>query len=1710
MKANLGLPFAVGALTLTLTACGGNSEGDENSSSIASSVVSSSAGENSSSSVDNSSESSVSSSSVSSSVSSVTLSSSDSSSSVSSAVSSSSVSSTSSAQSSSSNEDSSSSSVQSSSSSSTPTTAWNLVWQDEFEGASIDTTKWEHEVNCWGGGNNEQQCYTDRADNSYVQDGKLHIVARQETFSGPAVNNENPDYDPSDTSATMPFTSARLRTRNKADWTYGRMEINAKLPQGDGLWPAIWMLPTDSEYGGWPLSGEIDIMEAVNPNAGGGNITHGTLHYGQVWPGNLNTGSAYTPPANVWEEFHTYAIEWEQGEIRWYVDDVHFATQTQDDWFTYYWGGQEHGFQLGAEDAPFDQNFHLLLNVAVGGNWPGAPDGTASFPQAMEVDYVRVYECSADPVTGKGCATVDPGAKDVTGAAAPTPVSVDLYNAGPASFTFNTVDGEVTNTLVPGFYDNGTGNVISTPDATDAQGNTVWDVEFNGPGNVFLSSGDMSAHYEVNDGLKFTNVADYGELRFSMLVQAIDPTTELQVKLDSVWPNVSFHAIDVPTVGEWTQVSVAINQLAPNNIESGEANLGQLVNAFVLEASGGTAHVQLADIQLNCLSPCGVDPVLASVSDTLTEQFDIFANGMPGANWDFGVGTWDNNSGRVSTEVVNDVDRGDVLDINFAETGENGLAFIQSTTTKNARAFASNGKLRFDIKVLDYGTNTGGIVVKAESGPGVSTGDYVIERVPEDVWTTLTIDIADLLAAPGGSGFNIDAFNTPFVILPAWNDQGGVHLRVDNIEWIDGSGSAEPSIDALEAPFTVYDQGAPGPEWDFGVGKWDNDTGHVGISTVADSARGNVLQLDFSDSGNNGLAFVQSTQAKDLSAFASDGQLVFDLKVLDFGSNTQGLVVKLESGPGVGTGDYVIHTPIAGVWTEYTIDIADLLGHTGTHGDFDISAMNTPFTILPVWGDQAGVQLQLDNVRWVFETSTSSSSSSSSSSAGTGSSSSSSESFSSISSSSSTSSEGPSSSSSSSSSTDSTVPETLDSGWELVWNDEFNGTDIDGTKWEHEVNCWGGGNNEAQCYTDDSANSYVEDSLLHIAAIYEPGQVCGPATNQEDPNYNPADTSVCKDYSSARLRTRGKADWQYGRMEIRAKMPQGVGVWPALWMLPSDNIYGAWPHSGEIDIFEAFQPGVSGPAPTGAANEMHGTLHYGFAWPWNQYSGAGYEPPTNIWDDFYTYAVEWEEGEIRWYVDDVLFARNTGNWFIYYWGGQEVGYQVGEDAQPFDQAFHMLLNVALGNGEYIDLPTFTDTRTMTVDYVRVYECAHDPVTGKGCESAADDRDVTNIVGHLPPADARDELVLYSGADGGIQTLSFDVNGTTVQNPLQYAEWNDSGALASNPSAAPIDDGSGSTTVWDLQFNNTGAAVAWLASDAMSSYPGVEAGFNFGSDPLHNRPRNLGEFKFDIWVEAANIGSKLVVKLGSGFPDLSIEDVDLTADMVGKWTPVSVRFYSLRQAEGSWSQVDWSSVMRPIELELLGGAAHIQLDNIRIACLEDCAIEPKLAPVTITDDMDVFVNGLAADWGNPGFGVWQAEGQIINLDATVTDADKGTVLQAEFTQNNMGTFYIQDAAAKDLSAFANGNLVFDLKVVSNSGNSDGFLVKVESTGGNSSNEVPVPLPAGNDWTTISVPFTELANGAFDLEKVNTPFSMWPVFGQQQVTFQIANLRWELPD
>jgi beta-glucanase (GH16 family) len=242
---------------------------------------------------------------------------------------------------------------------------YSLVFADEFDGDAINPANWTHEVgDQWH--NEEQQAYTDRAKNSYVKDGNLVIVAQKESYHGKS------------------FTSARIISKHKQDFRYGRIEASIKLPRGDGMWPAFWMMPSDDVYGTWAASGEIDILEAKNTPL----EIRGNLHFGGMHPDNAKTGSsAYSDGSDFSQDYHLYAIEWDPKEIRWYCDNNLY--KTTDIWWT---GSKEDN---GTFPAPFDQRFYILLNVAVGGAYVDClvPECvTADFPQKMYVDYVRVYQ----------------------------------------------------------------------------------------------------------------------------------------------------------------------------------------------------------------------------------------------------------------------------------------------------------------------------------------------------------------------------------------------------------------------------------------------------------------------------------------------------------------------------------------------------------------------------------------------------------------------------------------------------------------------------------------------------------------------------------------------------------------------------------------------------------------------------------------------------------------------------------------------------------------------------------------------------------------------------------------------------------------------------------------------------------------------------------------------------------------------------------------------------------------------------------------------------------------------------------------------------------------------------------------------------------------------------------------------------------------------
>lgn len=246
---------------------------------------------------------------------------------------------------------------------------WNLVWSDEFDGNSLNSANWTAEIGTGSGGwgNNELQYYTNRPQNLQVTGGNLVITAQRESYGG------------------MNYTSARIKTQGLKNFTYGKVEARIKLPSGQGLWPAFWMLGSNITTVGWPKSGEIDIMERVNNNS----FVNGTVH----WDANGHAEYGRTSGNLDFSQFHTYSIEWDPNYIRWFVDGVQF-----NEFYIANGTGNTEEFQ---------KPFFILLNMAVGGNWPGSPNASTPFPAQMLVDYVRVYQAaSAQNIVSGGVYTL--------------------------------------------------------------------------------------------------------------------------------------------------------------------------------------------------------------------------------------------------------------------------------------------------------------------------------------------------------------------------------------------------------------------------------------------------------------------------------------------------------------------------------------------------------------------------------------------------------------------------------------------------------------------------------------------------------------------------------------------------------------------------------------------------------------------------------------------------------------------------------------------------------------------------------------------------------------------------------------------------------------------------------------------------------------------------------------------------------------------------------------------------------------------------------------------------------------------------------------------------------------------------------------------------------------------------------------------------------
>lgn len=830
---------------------------------------------------------------------------------------------------------------------------WELVWADEFDGSSLDSSKWNIQTGDGsaegipGWGNNELQTY--QADNITVAGGQLIITAREQT-----VGNHQ-------------YTSARINTEGKLDVKYGRVEASIQTPPGQGLWSAFWMLPTNSPYGGWAAGGEIDILEVFSRDPV--PFTQATIHYGMAWPLNVYSYKKYDQ-IDPSDGLHTYALEWDENEVRWFVDGMHFHTVSNSTYWTYYKDAETNAHTEGAPSAPFDSPFHLLINLAVGGTLGGTP-APAAFPGELRVDYVRVYSCNIDPSGGTGCDgfadLVDP---NVT---APLPegpfvTSYVLYEESAGPLVFPGI--EETTPLNIGIWDNAGALGVLELDSGEDRG-VVIDVLTRGGGNFNLYPSD-------NSRMRFFGMGDArnpgkyaGELQFDLYVYSdgTDLDSAFQVKMDSGFPDLGFVEIPFSEVAhdQWTTVTVQISDLAHSGSPFGgqPLDLSQVLSLFVLEPLS-SAHLRVDNIKILCGHKldmgCGIMPPEPPPPPppTAADPFDVFIDSV-NPIWDLGINGADSGSGWANYAdggnpanksqwrqvMAADASRGQIIEVDFAGGSEFGVWFIQSSEGVDLSAYAG-GFVSFDIKVDNYPTNASGMTMKIDCVFPCTSGDQTIGRVGDGEWETVMIPVTQLL----NGGLNLAKVNTGLVIFPT-DQSEPITFQLDNVKWIAETDSP-PSTGGDGDVIEVFAD-TVSPDWFL----WDCCGGATFAEVTDDAAHGNVVELAFNGAGT--VTGFQALSSVDASAFAG-GTLEFDLKVVSPPPEGAEWRLKVESSDAATFAEVVLthagNPQPNEDWQTYSFGLStDLAG-------LDLANLKL-IMIFPDWGDSAGAVVRIDNVRLV-------------------------------------------------------------------------------------------------------------------------------------------------------------------------------------------------------------------------------------------------------------------------------------------------------------------------------------------------------------------------------------------------------------------------------------------------------------------------------------------------------------------------------------------------------------------------------------------------------------------------------------------------------------------------------------------------------------------------------------------------------------------------
>ncbi len=826
-----------------------------------------------------------------------------------------------------------------------PVSDWQLVWSDEFDGDAIDTSKWNHEVNCDGGGNQEQQCYTDSPDNSYLKDGKLNIVALH-----------------AEEDAEKPYTSARLTTQYKGDFKYGRIEMSAKLPSGQGSWPAFWMMPTDSEYGVWPRSGEIDIMEAVNLKAAREDGSqeshvHGTLHYAKD---GTYSGKEYmlANASNPADDFHTYAIEWQEGEVRWYVDGYLYATQRKSElayngdghayklnhkgWYTEYYDQFTGELNTHWDNAPFDQDFFLILNYAVGGDWPinvneGGINGEAfGTDNKFEVDYVRVYQCASNPETGKGCETVRPGYDDLKDALvegkAPTPIppKVEIENLTIFDSKLHP-NWDAWDCCTPGdqpetVIDDERGEVVQFV-LSDSADDYEWG------GTVFGFNTKDSANPLPYDASGLIDIDGYLTLSMKVVTPPVfNGDYAWILKIASAGEEVEFPLVASslegiePVVGHWQTYTIPLATIA-------EQMDITAIDVVMIFPTWGSLSGEF-----------WVDDV-AMIGEVPSPELILFEDAENG-QWPL----W-GDSHAVTDVIDDDEAHGAVAQVQIPQS-QTVMGFNSRGAGEpfDASGIASKGIVQFEMKVISLPDDaSANWYIKLESNASSTAADAMLTDSIEGMaptagdWQTYTFKLSDFEAKE----LDLAALDI-FMIFPDWGAGAGAEYLLDNVKIFDPTANA-----------TILFDNELGEGWAlFG------DSGPTPTIETEDDIYGAVIQYTIDATPTvMGLDARPGKVSVDVTGIEAEGVIRFDMKVTSMPADTNAQwFLKLESSESSTGADILLNDSNEGVlpaldqWQTYTFPIS-----TFVNKGLDVSAIDV-FMLFPSWGAGKGAVYRVDNI----------------------------------------------------------------------------------------------------------------------------------------------------------------------------------------------------------------------------------------------------------------------------------------------------------------------------------------------------------------------------------------------------------------------------------------------------------------------------------------------------------------------------------------------------------------------------------------------------------------------------------------------------------------------------------------------------------------------------------------------------------------------------